>query len=929
MQAAVFVLLVLSLFAPGYAFITAFPILGRLFTGTVEALIAGIVLSLSILITPLIILDWTLQIPLLEWAIYSYAALVVVSSAFLVIRLAIRWRQVVESVLRFLRSQPWLVLLVSGTALLWVALLAVRPVVSDWDGWQYYLRDGMLYSKILHLPAFVPEPYAPPGIQYLYTPPALPVLYAYGIQVQTWLGGETSYKLLSAYNLVLMMAIAGVLYAFLRRSSLSSGVLLLALLIWATYPSTLEMLQTAFLSVDVAYAFFSLAAVFFAVRTFKAVRGQWFYWVLAALACGLSFAAKIQGPLTLLLIGMVGLYYVLPRVWRWLFALLLALALVFVFSRLTPALFELVMSWHFALVIGCTGLLFALFYGAAKPPVRRESWKTLAGMAALFLFLFSLNGLYQYRTFKTTGSVGGWYTADSVRAYTPNFEWAKSIDTAQIAFRAWRAGGGARPGLPQLRDLTPVLGYEWNPTLLIFALFGGLVLLRDRRLDVMRLLVALGTVTLLLWWLVFGMDLTRQLFIISVPFAILHAVGIEQVLKWTSSHVTSSVRVVFAGFLLALSSPFWVPFQTFYSFQLVSPPISLTRWKGTGNWGYYTSENLWGVLKYVLAVNAVALSVLPLRRGVDRLLGRLHRRPWLPVAFGVVTLLVFWSIMALPVVSIAHDYTVSGFESAYTDEVYHGFIPALRAVEALHPDALHGVTITYWGFASTALTEYRRIAWNLSDPTRNGYYRELLAARNMTQLLDMLRQEGIDAAIVPADERNLRYAPYHRLVYQDADLPLLWLLEDSGVFPATRVGQWQVIDLAAAPESFAGYVTVLIETDLGRGSVYRRIEGFRGRSDAVSLIPVIDISGLLPDGLSSVPDDWTVSTSIEYRVLYYRDGLGWRSGETLTKVLKTNEVFAMPSLDFGEALAPFKSRFPVSPEAWYTSRVVPIGLSGC
>jgi hypothetical protein len=897
----------LSLFAPGYAFLMMFAPFRRLSLGVIETFLAGSILSLSILITPLVIVDWTLQIPLLKWSIYSYAALVAVASVLLLIRSIRHWRQTIQSIGHFATDHAWLILIALGTGMAWIALLIVPPTAADWDGNHQYLREGILYSQLLRLPSIVPEPYAQPGLLALTNPPLQPVLYAYGLQAQQWLIGYSDYKLLSIYNLAMLAGIGGALYAFTKRYSLPKGVIALSLFIWATYPSTLEVLQTAFLSLDIPYAFFSLAALYFAVRAFESSQGQWFYWVLAALGCGLSFMAKIQGPLTVMLIGLIAGYYVLPRFFRLAFSVLLTGSLVFVFFRLTPALFQLVMSWHFALSIGLMGLMFALFYGSVRPQVTPKNWKTLLGMAFVFVVLFSLSALYMYRSYSLLGSAGGWYTSSLVKGFTPNFEWARSIDVEGMAFQIWRAGGGARPGLPQLRDLTPFIGYDWNPTLLIFAILGTLTLLRNDRLSTIRLVVAFWPITVLAWWLALGMDLTRQFLVVLPSLAILQALGIERVLNWVTPHVTMAGCCAYTALVLAFSSPFWMPFLNNY-IQIFSPLFSLTTWKGSSNWLYYTPESLKQVIQYVFAVDAVAMSILPFRHNLAWLSKKLHHMVGRVAA--ISAMVIFWGIMVLPTVNVVRAYGVSEFQMAYTEKVYDGFIPALRAAEALHPEAVHSVIMTYREFALPAFTEFRRIGWNIADPVRNGYYRELLTARNMTQVIDMLRQEGVKAAILPADESSYRYNLYRQTRYQETDLPLLWLIVDSGVFPAGRVGNWNVIDIGNGLERFAGTVTVLMETDYGRGRIYRKVEGLRYPTARLSVTPVIDVSGLLPNTQSvSLPDAWRITTNIELRLLYY-DGANWSVGQTITQTIETHDVLNMPSFDLQPTLDSFKTRLP-------------------
>jgi hypothetical protein len=319
-------------------------------------------------------------------------------------------------------------------------------------------------------------------------------------------------------------------------------------------------------------------------------------------------------------------------------------------------------------------------------------------------------------------------------------------------------------------------------------------------------------------------------------------------------------------------------------------------------------ENLNQVVKYVFAVDAVVLSILPFRHNLAWFSEKLHHRAKL--AASISMMIIFWGIMVLPAANVVCTYGVLEFRAAYADKMYDGFIPALRAAEALHPEAVHSVIMTYREFALTTLTEYRRIAWNVADPVRNGYYRKLLTVRNMTQALAMLRQEHIEAAIFPADERSYRYNLYRQTWYQETDLPLLWLVVDSGIFPVAKVGNWNIIDIGSGPEKFVGIVTILVGTDYGRGRIYREVEGLRYPTTGLSVTPVIDVSGLLPNTRSmSLPDEWRINTNIRL-LLSYHDGIQWDLGQALTETIETQDVLNMPSLDLQPILDSFITRFP-------------------
>lgn len=921
--AVVFILL--SLFSPGLAFIIISPSLRKSLSGGVETIVAAVILSVSLFALPPLLFDYTLHIPILGLYFVFYAVLVAVSFFFLLNIYIRQYKTIIEHLSHWYKANTWLFWTVAGLVVIWGVLLVQRPIYQDWDGSQYYLKEGILYSNILYMPIKVPVPYGLPGLQSLVGPPLQPMQYAYGIRILNALGNTQSdysrFMFLAVFNFVLLLGIGGLLYALLKKAQVKSGVIFLAVLIWMTYPATFELLTTGFLSVDIPYSFYAVAAVYYAIQAFQRKSQIWPLWSLASLACGLSFAVKIQGPLTILLVGLVAAYFILPRLFRISLAVILVIAVVAGFWILTPDLFQLVLSWHFALAILIFGLGFILFFARASHQGPRLKWTTTIALVITFV-VFIMPGLFfLYRNYQATGSIAGWYLADAVNTGTANYEWAKTIDVEKTAFQVWRSGGGARPGLPQLRDLTPWIGYEWNPSLLIFALIGLSVIFAAKKQVELHLVATTYFVSFLTWFLLFGMDRTAQVFLISPAMAIFHAVGIERVLAWMSPRVTFPTRAVYGAALLVLSQPFWIPFFTYI--QNYSPFFSLTDWKGSSGWSYYTTDSLFNVGKYILAVNSLVLSIVPLRKEILRLSQKITL-PWLKKMMGIGALIAVFGTAGAPAINIYSKFGINGYKQIYTDQHYDGFMPALREAIKDSPQAVgSNIFLTYRDFALLALTEYRALPWNIADPVRNGYFRDLLTSRNMTKALIDLKEQNINSAILPADEKAMRFHLYQQTKYQAVDLPLLWLVDDSGVFPSSRVGNWKVIDLRTPPESFSGFINVLVEMDRGRGSLLNTVSGLRDTSQGLELIPVIDVSGNIPGYNDYLPKGWQVLTKVELQPFYF-DGNWWRETDGTEERMISTEIFNMPSFDMNIILASLQKKFPAA--LYYAIQIKSINL---
>jgi hypothetical protein len=169
----------------------------------------------------------------------------------------------------------------------------------------------------------------------------------------------------------------------------------------------------------------------------------------------------------------------------------------------------------------------------------------------------------------------------------------------------------------------------------------------------------------------------------------------------------------------------------------------------------------------------------------------------------------------------------------------------------------------------------------------------------MTEVLKELRQESYKVAILP-EQNNSGFGSYQQLKYRRTqDLPFLWLIEDSGAYQAQEVGNWDVIDLGSGPESFVGFVTVLVQNSMERGGILRTLAVPNDLGSELSLVPVIDVSGLGNLGYRS--EDLKSTVSINYKAVAKDDSnILFTCERSSTEEVKG--TFFMPNFDMNQLL---------------------------
>jgi hypothetical protein len=897
----------LSCFAPGCALLQLLPrgtFKGK--TGLAEGFIASTVISFSIFVTPQVVFGWVFQLSIVSIWNKLYIAMALLSTVFLAFRFLHRVnRKCLKAIWQDTQAKDKLVALaVCGAIVTYVIVLAIAPPYLDYNAINYYVRDALTYFRTSSLPPFVPAPLGLPGTYPMTVPPLISLCFTYLFIVENILFQSITFKILTAFSIEFIVCIVVVSLLLFRIARISRDTMYIAILILLSYPLVYLYMFFSPMGMDLPFGFFCLGAVYFTVGALTIPAHRVARTALAALSCGLAATTKIEYPLIFLWIGLIVVFYVVRRpILRFVVAVVGVIGQVVVFRLLTPDLLASVGSLPFFLAVIICGLFFALLYGHDVTPRLPIKCATALKLSGVFLVLVMVNVIYLYRGYVLTGSPMGFYGGQSLHLETPNYEWAESIDQVRYLDRAWRAGSGVRPGLPQKNYLVPILGFEWDPVLLPFLFLGLSTLLTGQASAESRLLGALVLATFLTWWLVFGQDHTRQLLVISPFIALLQAVGIATLWKIVSPSFLA--KWVYTVLLLLLGGPFSVSAFSYYRI-IFRAPFSLTSWRGVGYYGYYDQENLLDVLRFVVKTSCVTLILLPFRSEVVKLLSwKMLLR--LKYVLTVVVMLALWLMQASPLLVVLTDYgTVANYQQVITDEMVYGFIPAVRHVESLYPEISDpGTIVTIYLHNVEVITNYRFRRYNIMERVANGYYRDLLTNTNMTEVLEAMREEQMVAAILPAPE-NPYYNSLILTKYGPDNLPFYWLISDSGIFSSAHIGKWIVLDIGHGPNIFDGFVAVLVETENGRGRLFNRSE-FRMDPNQLGqelrIVPVIDVSGQARK-FNRLPDDFRARIELAYRIFSGSNALS-RLNPPLAEgqmSIEGTDTFYMPVFDLTEVV---------------------------
>lgn len=694
---------------------------------------------------------------------------------------------------------PWIIL-----ACGYISVLLTRPIL-EWDAVTYYLPTAQNYVVMDHFSHSFSHLFSIGAQAPAESPPLVPWLYALAIEV-----GQIFHQ--PADQAVRLMPFLFLLIFWLATHRLASALLSrkyakYASLLIASLPLLIlnVVVQPFYLDIPITACFTAVVAT--SMREQQSIKplaiGAWAF---------LAVLAKITGlPLIMVLTFCYFLYKIGGTTARILMLTsVVAVVLVAVKFRLLLN-FQWPIQW---LVL----IFFTLVLWHCLPKTQRELTIS-ARTSFLALLAFSPAILYLINGVRASGGLSQFYLLPASHSAYPNWDWAHSIiEQSQLLDTYVPAEVRSHIGIGLL------LWWGFNPVVMLFAFMGGLLAMRKR--SNLRLLVALGSMLIIVWLTVFHSRDYRHILTI-LPFeAILALYAVKNIFVG----FRPTANFVVASFFL-LSMPLaWIAQQNYYAAPignsafnqdlawekmtlffslLLSGVLSLLlillrvkkRPKTAVQRDGYMNNIWFALLGTTIAIFAVwlcqrgflgplslmmALTAVTGAAAAETIFKRSGRRTAWTLCLVCITLIFSFE----PVIATGGSGKFLRNREAISNRHFIGYLGALRKVQEKGASGILGF-LTY---GVSWFSEARVRPIDLLNPLDLATLRNTMSSGDVTELVSTMKSLGVMHAIFPAIGTNFYYRGFYDFL-NVAGLKSVQGLHDPLFSTAEFSGGWNVLTI--------------------------------------------------------------------------------------------------------------------------------------
>jgi hypothetical protein len=596
----------------------------------------------------------------------------------------------------------------------------------NWDGFNFYLRDGLAMTVANSVSAYYPQTFYEGNIPLIFNSYLSSITYAYGISILNIgdFGGDAP-QLMGYTNSALSFLVLATLFAtclllrsFAHNVFKDKYLAAASVIIFLTTPLLNQFLYVWSLYADLFFAFETLLVIAFAYKFLKDERKNSRYFSLLMIGIGLSLAVvtKTYGYLLLLVIPLLYLkgirgssmsveesppVYVEPE---------------HVKER-RPAYSDEMND---------------------TPHVTRNASRSNGNVSTkilvflLFAMIIGFSSLYVIRSIMLSGSPFG-YTVETLVNYSADESWANNVLNESGILES------VENYPPQNQRTSLLLSYGLFPMLAI-PLIIGIALGIGKDPKGVGLMVIYVMCFYVMFVTILGLRVDRHLFSLIALLPIIYAFGLKTIasyLRWKSKGV-----LYMALILILLQIPLFDAIYTDFKIAGIFP--SMYYW--------YTDDNIAGILAYSLVSFGVAIAIT---HGIVILGARRKIESFVYAAtFGTMLVVIVGSATTSVLTNgVSHsDYIRDSYASQHLE-----YPMALQELATITGDDSEGRLLYLHGMGTEYLTEASESYVKIDDFRMLADMRDVIEEKDVQKVHELLLSKDIKYILYPSENNGHYY----------------------------------------------------------------------------------------------------------------------------------------------------------------------------